>query len=122
MTMTLDENTRGIWYCQTIPEEQDFLMTLNRLEEGHYEITYRFRYYNSDDPFDEKDRKSWYRAEARTKNEEEIISGIETLLESLAAATDNENGFTELLRGDRPFDDFMEEFMKQDFVHAKHIH
>ena len=122
MTMKLDENTRGIWYCQTIPSEQDFLMTLNRLKEGHYELIYRFRYYNSDDPFDEKDRKSWYRAEVAAKCEEEIISGIETLLESLAAVADNETGYTELLRGDRPFEDFMEEFMQQDFVHARKMH
>ena len=115
MTMTLDENTRGIWYCQTVPGEQDFLLTLTRLEGEHYELVYRFRYYNSDDPFDEKDRKSWYRAEGRGK-EEEIISGVRKALMLIGT------GFTELLRGDRPFDNFMEEFMKQDFVHAKHIH
>jgi hypothetical protein len=119
MTMKLDENTRGIWYCQTIPEYQDFLLTLNRLGEEHYEITYRFRYYNSDDPFDEKDEKSWYRGEGMGK-EEEIISKINEMIRLVSSTADQ--GFTELLRGDRPFDDFMEEFMKQDFVHAKMAH
>jgi hypothetical protein len=121
MTMKLDENTRGIWYCQTIPEEQDFLLTLSRIEEEHYEIVYRFRYYNSDDPFDEKDIKSWYRAEGLGK-EEEIIKSINEMLTKLSSISYSEAGFTEILRGDRPFDDFKEEFLQQSFVHAKVLH
>ena len=30
MTMRLDENTLGVWYCLTIPHKQDFLLTLRK--------------------------------------------------------------------------------------------
>jgi hypothetical protein len=117
MTMILDETTVGIWYCATIPGEQDFLLTLNRIAEQHYEITYRFRYYNSDDPFDEEDEKSWYSGETKGKNEEEVINAIQTIMQAVAA-----DGFTKILRGDRPLEEFTEEFMEQDFVHAQKVH
>ena len=116
MTIKLDENTRGIWYCQTIPGEQDFLLSLRRLDDERYKIDYRFRYYHSDDPFDEEDKKSWYMAEIAGRSEEEIVNGIRIMFRIFPS------DFIELLRGDRPLEEFMEEFMEQDFVHAQYAH
>lgn len=119
MTMRLDENTLGVWYCLTIPHKQDFLLTLNRVGEKSYEITYRFRYYNSDDPFDEKDEKSWASAKTENQSEEQVIASVHGVLEALSSISGGD--YTEILRGDRPFEKFMEEFMEQDFVHAKTV-
>lgn len=125
MSIVLDESVRGLWYCLTIPDEQDFLLALKRIAEKHYEITYRFRYYNSSDPFDEEDKKSWYQGEIKGISEEDVIAKIhDDFMPAVMNATAFINGgeFTELLRGDRSFDEFMEEFMKQDFVHTQIAH
>jgi hypothetical protein len=122
MPMKFDENTRGVWYCPTIPGEQDFLLTLNRIDEEHYGITYGFRYYNSDDPFDEKDRKSWYSGEVTGKSEEEVVDVINNQIMKAISSLNDGEGFTEVLRGDRSLEEFMDEFLEQDFVHAKKVH
>jgi len=113
--ITLDETIRGIWYCPLIPDEQDFLLSLTSSSEGQYQITYRFRYYNSSDPFDEKDKKNWYTSTITSKNEAEVIAKIHNIFLLLT----NTDDFAEILRGDRSLDEFIEEFMKQDFVHTK---
>ena len=121
MTIKFNESLRGIWFCSSIPGEQDFLLSLNRITEEQYEVTYRFRYYNSADPFDEKDKKNWYSAKITGKSEKEIIDSIRTLLGYLLAKDDDIYP-AEILRGDRTLDEFMDEFMKQDFVHAQKVH
>ena len=114
----MDESIRGIWFCTLIPGEQDFLLSLRNTAEEQYEIIYRFRYYNSDDPFDEKDKKSWYSGTIKGRNEKEVIAKIHEVFPFIIAASDADD-FTELLRGDQSLDEFMEKFMEQDFVHAK---
>ena len=119
MSMQLNENTLGIWYCLTIPHKQDFLLTLNRVDEKSYDITYRFRYYNSDDPFDENDEKRWASAKTENQSEEQVIASVHSVLEALSSISGND--YTEILRGDRSFEEFMEEFMQQDFVHMQTV-
>ena len=119
MTIRIDESIRGIWYCVLMPDEQDFLLALNCIAEEEYVITYRFRYYNSDDPFDDEDEKNWYSCKGTGKSgsfaytgsnymKEEIIAAIRIITSSMSEAT-------EILRGNRSLDEFME----QDFVHTK---
>lgn len=120
MSITLDEGIRGLWYCSLVPDKQDFLMSLSLVEEGHYEITYRFRYYNSDDPFDPEDKKDWFRAKITNLKEKEVIEKARVVAHSFATFANAE--LTEVLRDNRPLDKFTEEFMKQEFVHVKSVH
>jgi hypothetical protein len=121
MTIEFDESIRGLWYCVLVPDKQDFLLSLSRKDEGHYAIIYRFRYYNSADPFDEEDKKNWYSAKVTDKNEKELVDGIRTLLNHLLSYQDD-ICYTELLRGDQSLDEFIDEFIKQDFVHTQRCH
>jgi hypothetical protein len=60
----------------------DFLGTAYRDEGKDWELVYRFRYYASDDPHDERDEKKWFRAIVpQTKTEEEVS----TILDAMAA-------------------------------------
>jgi hypothetical protein len=119
--MKLDESIRGIWFC-SLSREQDLLLFLNYTDEEQYEITYRFRYYHSDDPFDEEDKKSWYSLKnGSAKNEKEIIETIHDLFSDLTLMGEDIR-YTEMLRGDQSLDEFVDEFMKQDFVHAERCH
>ena len=121
MAIEFNESIKGVWFCTLVPGEQDFLLGLNRIDEEHYEVTYRFRYYNSADPFDEKDEKNWYSAKIAGRSEKEIVDSIHILLSYLLLKNDD-ICVTEILRGDRTLDEFMDEFMKQDFVHAQKVH
>lgn len=60
MTIEFTERTLGVWFV-TIPNG-DYLAHVCRTEDGGAELQYRFRYYHSAEPWDEKDVKNWYRA------------------------------------------------------------
>jgi hypothetical protein len=122
MTIEFDESIRGLWYCVLVPDKQDFLLSLSHKDEGHYAIIYRFRYYNSADPFDEEDKKNWYSVKVTDENEKELVDGIRTLLNQLLSFTNDDICYTEMLRGDQSLDEFMDEFIKQDFVHTQRCH
>jgi len=42
--------------------DKDWLAALYRDSDGAFVLVYRFRYYNSPDPFDTTDTKNWYKA------------------------------------------------------------
>ena len=121
MTIELNESIRGIWFCTLVPDEQDFLLSLARIAEKHSKITYRFRYYNSSDPFDEDDEKNWYSGEVTGQNEAEAITTIHDTFMPIISAINGNAEFTGIIRGDRSLDEFIAKFMEQDFVHTKSV-
>lgn len=86
-------------------------------EEDTYDINYRFRYYNSDNPFDSSDKKNWYGAKA-PKEGTSLEKTIATMRE-MFRLLENESGNKgyELIRGTGSFDDFLEQFKTLPFVH-----
>ena len=72
----------GIWYCYdaTNPalKDQDWMAAIFRdAGEDVWHMRYRHKYYNSPDPFDEKDRRSTYSGTMRGKTEQEMIAIME---------------------------------------------
>jgi hypothetical protein len=62
--------------------DKDALWALHKDPGGVWELIWRFRYYNSPDPFDETDMKSWYHATHPPEaTEVEIIKKVDCLLD-----------------------------------------
>ena len=118
MTMTLDENTVGIWYI-SLSEDEDWLMTVNQTKD-EYTMKYRFRYYEDDSCFDSNDRKSWYSG-VMPKDKitlEELIEKMRVTVTMMGKMRGVED-YYELLMGDGNLKQFMKEFMELPFVHAR---
>jgi hypothetical protein len=65
-TVNVTKQLVGIWFL-ALTEKSDWLCSLTEVElEKVYEISYRFRYYEDDEVFESKDRKSSYRAEVHS--------------------------------------------------------
>lgn len=80
----LNENTYclGLWYVQG--DREDFLAAATRQSGGAMKITYRFRYYHSDEPWDEKDIKRWYEAAPPPNSDEDsVVALIDGLVSEL---------------------------------------
>lgn len=115
MTVEITERTRGLWFLE-LPRA-DYSATLEQLEAGKFQVTMRFRYYETADPWDNKDQKNWYVA---TGTEEAAM--IEATREGIAMLKlMGGRKSWELLRGTGTLEDFINTFMKLPFVHARTI-
>jgi hypothetical protein len=59
----------GIWFSVHSSHSFDFMAQMLR-SMGKWRLVYRFRYYNSGDPFDSDDEKSWYMLSAEDDSDE----------------------------------------------------
>lgn len=125
MSISFTDDTLAIWYCLLSPEVADYMGGLSRRPDG-YTYTWRMRYYNSLDPWDENDEKTWYSIliPSREGDAEEVVDKIRELIAiSLATsrkfAYPNPGPVYELVRGNKSFDEFTKEFMNAPFVHKK---
>jgi len=111
----MDDTIRAIWYI-SLTETSDWLMGLSEMEDS-FCISYRFRYYNSDDPFDKDDKKNWYKAKAKKSKTTltETLQGCSLAFSELKTIAET-TGY-ELIRGAGSLDDFMDEFKTLPFVH-----
>jgi len=110
----MDDTIRAIWYISLEPKT-DWLLGLQK-KKDHWEINYRFRYYNSDDPFDKDDTKNWYGGTfSKNMAETEVIEKLRMMF-SVLQTKSGEKGY-ELIRGTGSFDDFLDEFKTLPFVH-----
>jgi hypothetical protein len=128
MTMIFNEDTLGIWYVLLEPEKIDYMGALSRRPYG-YMYTWRMRYYATpDDPWDGKDRKSWYdiRIPSAEGTTEEVIEKIREMVR-LSVETGRSLGkptpgpIHELLRGNKTMEKFTEDFLSAPFVHKKTV-
>ena len=120
MSILLDETVRAIWFIQVTPT-QDFLQGVNEPKPGEYEMQCRFRYYVSKDPWDEHDKKSWYRVVSTEGTLDEFIAKCGEVANKLgdASGAKRREQFFELIRGGQSLELFMETFRNQGFVHSR---
>ena len=117
MSIKLDETIVAVWFVN-LDETTDWMAGVNRTDEG-WELQYRFRYYNSEDPWDPEDKKSWYRCDLSNKesNEADAIDAISQAFEALKEASGGEA--YALIRGESTHEQFVEEFRELPFTHAR---
>jgi hypothetical protein len=111
----LKEDIRAMWFV-TLPPKADWLAAAQELEDGTILLTYRFRYYNSDEPFDSKDTKNWYEGKI-TEPLAEVVEKTSRIAAELARAAHGEK--YELIRGTATLDQFVDQFTSLPFSHCK---
>lgn len=113
------DNTIGVWFAVLPNNSGDWMAHLETLPDGKLQMKYRFRYYDKEDPdndpFSGKDRKVWMKG-VTDKTEEEAIDAIHLMMKMMTAERK-----WEVLKGERTAQEFMEEFMKLPFAHAKQV-
>ena len=119
MSIRMDETIVGVWFA-SLSKDSDWMMGINRTDEG-WLMQYRFRYYGDDsgDPWSDKDKKNWYASKAPKDKitEEELIKKMGEMYELIKLRA--EGDCYALLRGAGSFEDFIKEFQKLPFVHAR---
>lgn len=115
MTIEITKNTVGIWFCY-LGNDSDWMGSASE-EAGVFHLIYRFRYYKSDDAWDNKDKKNWYEGTHKGGTRDEVIDKMRTMLK-LMELKSRSKGY-ELLMVDGNIDEFMGEFNKQPWVHTK---
>jgi len=116
MSINFDESIRAIYYA-SLNENSDWMLGINE-EEEYWHIQYRFRYYHSDDPWDQEDKKNWY--EIRVSKTDSLASVIETVNEMFKIIEETADGDCyKLLRGEGTHKQFFTEFEKLPFVHKR---
>lgn len=114
----LSEKTIAIWFIPLIPGEQDFIGSLFTNEEGKLEFSYRFRYYNSQDPYDKKDKKHWYTVVSRKEEtKESMLASLRRMIKALELASGQRAD--EILMKDGNYKQFCEEFASKSWTHIE---
>jgi len=122
MSIVLDDNIVGIWYVLT-GEKEDFMLAISKCPEG-LELVYRHRYYHSDDPWDEKDHKSWYRmvtsktdVQRAIETAREMVQGVAMIAVKMGRLMPPAQVF-ELVRGDKSVEQFAEVLKSMPWAHS----
>lgn len=116
MTIMFDETVVALFFV-ALPNNDDMLASVCKRPDGKANVMFRLRAANSPAPFDEKDRKTWY--EGVVDDVDRAIAGARGVAHQVRAVNDGE--YHELVRGDMPFEAFMDKFMALPFVHAKQV-
>ena len=116
LVITMDESVYGVWFIAIPEHEQDWLCHIARNDDDTYTMTYRHRYYKDDKSFDSTDEKSWHVASGQLEG---LLTCVQMAQSSAVLLFGAENlGMYRLLREDKTFEEFMEEFKKMPFVHS----
>jgi hypothetical protein len=124
MSIVIDENIVGIWYAMT-GDMEDFMLAISRCPDG-LELVYRHRYYASkEDPWDEKDRKSWYRMVTSQPDEQKAVEtarqmliGVVMIAQKMGKVTGKPEIF-ELVRGDASVEKFADALRSMPWAHSQ---
>jgi hypothetical protein len=116
--MVMDDTILGVWFC-ALPDNQDYMATLNRKIGGGFKLTYRFRYYRDSRAFGSDDTKHWYNVTIDRYLPEEAIAIVSGITATLTEAAGPKAERWEILRGTLTLDEFMDKFMKLPFVHVR---
>lgn len=122
--INLDETIRAIVYCQ-FSEYSDLMVGISE-KGGEVTAKGRIRWYreNTGDAFKDRDDKHWFESRKEGKTIQEFIDLTKETIEQMRFAA-SAAGFAVdepvfiLERGDKTFDEFIDEFRKQPFVHSK---
>jgi|SRR5215475_13030737 len=87
--ITITEKTVGIWMIP-LDKSHDWMMALEE-KDDHYDCIGRIRFYNpeSTNPFDEKDKKKWFRYKIKTDTREDAITICRERMAKLEALSGN---------------------------------
>jgi hypothetical protein len=114
-----DEKIVGVWFLSTISDHQDWMAAVREIEpDKKYELTYRFRYYTGDqtkNPFDDGDRKSWYKGQV-SGTRAYVVASIRMVAKELERRADGD--LFELMN-DGDLQKMMRKFADMPFVYAK---
>ena len=112
MTISIDENTIGMW-CVDLGPMGNWLAHVGYKDASHTKILIdcRFRWYEDDKIHDSKDRKSWYHIETQATLERQTIDKIRRVFEGLREKAPSHRGW-ELLKGARSIEEFSEELKR----------
>ncbi len=108
----------GLWYLAGRGE--DFLACAEKRDE-QWLLTYRFRYYNSADPWDGKDEKNWYRAARPVSEmpEERFRDSVTMTVDLMVLAGYMAPGKKPWVRYTRDGAQLRDEFFSAPFVHKR---
>ena len=119
--MELSERTIGIWFVPIRSPAGDWMAALNRDSERSFTATFRFRWYDPDDPandaFSGQDRKSWYQAKSKDITEAEAVESIRMIADGMAIHAGCEP--TELMMGEGGVEELLERMAQQSWAHIK---
>jgi hypothetical protein len=117
--IVMDEKIVGVWFVVTILDCQDWLAAISEIEpDVKYKMTYRFRYYKDDlQPFESKDRKSWYEGEI-TGTRTYCILSVRKVAEMLHGASKAGEPLYEVLNNNG-IDQFTRDFQDLPFVFGR---
>jgi hypothetical protein len=110
------EKTRMVWY-QDMPGGNNWMGAIEAEEGGTFKIIYRFRYRKDEKAFDSIDERNWYTGRAN-----DYGRAADLVRHMLQLSAELPGGFEKpyiIERGTGTLKQFMEEFLKLPFVHAK---
>jgi hypothetical protein len=116
------EASRAIWFMTVLIGKQrgDVLAHAEETATGGTKLTYRHRWYAEgpdQDPFNGRDRKSWY--EAITGDPPHVaITKFERAFDLMVYAGGTGESYS-LIRGERSLEEFQELFLSQPFNHQR---
>ncbi len=118
-----DESTVGAWFVHFHKDaRKDWTLGVTR-EGGSFIIQYRWRYYhvdNSTDPWDGKDRKSWYRLVSdKSVTRDQVIEDARNIAMVVMTKCGGERMFECVRSLDETQEQFAERFLKIPGVNAK---
>lgn len=124
MSIVLDENIMGIWYC-LLADDFDIMWSLRRNPEGGYLAVGRTRkYHTPDDPWDNKDTKRWFEGPIKADSDglavEMSRAHVIQLTGSFTASFHPERTpmLYELVRGESSVEKFAEKLMSMPWAHS----
>ncbi len=124
MSIEINENIRAIVFAP-FADKADFMAAVSEEADG-FAIIGRLRFYNSPDPWDESDRKHWYRA----RTQESLVDAVRVLKEMVArlelysvafGQRSKKEEMTILYRADKSLEEFVKEFREQPWAHSKEM-
>lgn len=113
----IGEHTIGVW-CVAM-SGSDWLAHLRRQDDGTFEFVYRFRYHADDRVFDSTDRKSWTRVVTKRGEPETHAIDIARFTFHRLIGVTGASRHWELMRGERPVDDFLLMLGRLPGMHVK---
>jgi hypothetical protein len=123
VSIVFDESIMGIWYIQ-LAESFDMMCALARVEGGGYKVNGRTRVYESEDPWDERDRKRWFSGPVEADSDEAAILKARQHVKDITAdflshfPPDFIPQLFELIRGKRSVEEFANVLRSMPWAHS----
>lgn len=121
MPMIIDDSIVAIFFLGAAPVPGvDWMMSVNEVQPNKaYKLVWRFRYYNTADPFDTKDKKNWYEGEV-SATRAKALAGAQTVAHEIRNLSSKPELYHAIVRGEsETVKSFLDRFTKLPFVHSR---